>query len=72
MKFSFNLKTLVYSAILVSGLCAVLLQFHIEGELKLLSETAVLEASIKEGAYLPDVKLLKELIKSIFNIVRFQ
>jgi hypothetical protein len=70
MKDKLKISPITIGIVLISGFCAAYLQIHGVEESMLMSESKMLEASIQEGAHLPDVTFVKEILKSIFNIVR--
>lgn len=50
--------------------CFSYLQVQKKGYSQQTSFSEVVDASIKEGKYIPDVKIVKEILKSIFNVVK--
>lgn len=70
MKSRINTKHAFIALLVVSIYCAFYLQYQTNIQSPVSSELPFVESTIKEGTYLPDVKILKEILKNIFNIVK--
>lgn len=70
MKDNQKSKFLLTIIILLSVFSTVFLEMQDERTNQLTSESDFAEAYISDSSFLPDVKIVKEVLKSIFNVVR--
>jgi len=70
MKIRINIKHAFAALLAVSVYCAFYLQYQINIQASPEVNIQMVESAIQEGNYLPDVKIVKEILKNIFNIVR--
>jgi len=70
MKSRINTKHAFIALLVVSIYCAFYLQFQTNVPSSVSTDIPFVESSLKETTYLPDVKIVKEVLKNIFNIVR--
>ena len=70
MKSRINTKHAFIALLVVSIYCAFYLQYQTNIQSPATAEIKFVETSIQEGTYLPDVKIVKEILKNIFNIVK--
>ncbi len=69
MKYAFRPQKIILVVVFCSMLSALYLEFHGSEVSQIICEKDFVQACIKETSYLPDVKLVKELLRSIFNVV---
>jgi hypothetical protein len=70
MKNNIRSKTLFAFVIILSFLSAVYLELQEVDLYQVSGEPNFAEAYICDNSFLPDVKIVKEILKSIFNVVR--
>lgn len=70
MKSKVNTKHAFIALLVVSIYCAFYLQYQTNVPTSVSADIQFVESSMKEGTYLPDVKIVKEILKNIFNIVK--
>ncbi len=70
MKRNLKIKLLLSIVVICSLMSALYLEFHIDSYKNMGDEQRFAELYMTEKNYLPDVKFLKELLKSFFNVVK--
>ncbi len=69
MKYNINSKYALVALVIVSLYCAFYLQSQtIDASPEV--NIQFVNSTVHEGAYLPDVKFIKEILKNIFNVLR--
>ena len=71
MKYSFKSKMWVILIICVSISSSLYLETQSSDINQLMEVEKFTEIYMEEESFLPDVKIVKELLKSIFNVVKF-
>lgn len=69
MKHKISVKFAIAAIVFFSIGSSLYLQSQTAIQSELRIENALVETNIKEGFYLPDVKFVKEILRSIFNVV---
>ena len=69
MKVKNDVKFSVIILIICSLICTIYLQVNASTHYDLLIQNRLVELNLQETNYLPDVKLVKELLNSLFNVV---
>ena len=69
MKHKISVKLAIIAIVFFSIGSSVYLQSQSAIQSELQIENSLAETNIKEGFYLPDVKFVKEMLRSIFNVV---
>lgn len=70
MKGKVNIRHAFVALLSISIYCAFYLQYQTNIQSATVIDIQMVESTIHEGTYLPDVKIVKEILKNIFNIVR--
>ncbi|MBK8627185.1 MAG: hypothetical protein IPN86_16945 [Saprospiraceae bacterium] len=69
MKRNLNTKSFIFLLIFCSCLSAAYLEYNDPKSAILSDGHSFVEHYIKENTYLPEVKFVKELLRTIFNVV---
>ncbi len=69
MKYPQKLKYVVITVIFCSVVSSLYLEFRNPSSSFFTGQPIAMEQYIKESTYLPDVKFVKEILKTFFNVV---